>query len=63
MPEAQYDEIWMQVREHTYTSCTVFIAIGPIDTLDGHPHWDVRDSLNVLRAAVSFTRHLRPTEM
>jgi hypothetical protein len=37
MPEVEYDEIWAQVREHTYTSCDMSITIGPGDGR----HWDV----------------------
>ena len=57
MPEAHYEEIWMQVREHTYTSCAVEIDIAPIDFSDG-PQWDVgqRKILSVLRASVGFNR-------
>lgn len=59
LPEASYDEIWIQVREYRYTNCELELEVGPVD-FQSSPGiiWDVRkrNVLNIMRASISFVR-------
>ena len=57
LPEATYDEIWIQAREYRYTRCELELEVGPVDFRSSPGIiWDVRkrNVLNVMRASVSF---------
>jgi hypothetical protein len=58
MPESLYDEVWLQVREHTWRYCTVQLSIGPVEYEIDDRHWDVtkNKTLYITNASVSFAR-------
>jgi len=63
MPEPLYDEVWLQVREHTWRYCTVGLRIAPVEIKAPEVRWDVtkNKSLYITNASVSFKR-FRPDD-
>lgn len=58
LPEASYDEIWLQVREGTWRACSVDLAVAPVNYSGPAICWDVskHKTLFVTRAGVRFER-------
>lgn len=63
MPESLYDEVWLQVREHTWRYCTGHLSVAPIEWEVHNPRWDVikNRTLYITNASVNFAR-FRPDD-
>lgn len=58
LPEALYDEIWAQAREHRYDECVVELEIGPVGSTGPAARWNTGKNkiVSIMRAGVRFER-------
>jgi hypothetical protein len=58
LPEAHYDEVWLQVRENTWRSCSIDLNVAPVDYGGPAITWNVsnHNALFVTQAGVRFDR-------
>ena len=63
LPEASYDEVWAQVREHKYAGCTINLEIAPLEwPTMMEVVWNIQNNktISILGAEVMFERSLQP---
>jgi hypothetical protein len=58
LPEASYDEVWVQVREKRFAACTINLEIAPVQFPAMEVVWNTQGNkaISILGVAVMFER-------